>query len=91
MSVFGLARKAGSFQWHHVRNGHRHRWAGNLLRRKDDKWSLYVTEWLPSVDKRLLGRRPMGILILKIFQRPESASLDASSERSSGLDELWFH
>ncbi|VDP32727.1 unnamed protein product [Heligmosomoides polygyrus] len=31
----------------------------------------------------------MGRLILKIFQRAESASLDASSQRSSGLEELW--
>ncbi|VDP06411.1 unnamed protein product [Heligmosomoides polygyrus] len=31
----------------------------------------------------------MGRLILKIFRRAESASLDASSQKSSGLEELW--
>ncbi|WKY03659.1 hypothetical protein Q1695_004984 [Nippostrongylus brasiliensis] len=36
----------------------KHRWAGHLLRRKDDRWSLRVTEWLPRDHKRPLGRPP---------------------------------
>ncbi|VDL69847.1 unnamed protein product [Nippostrongylus brasiliensis] len=40
----------------------KYRWAGHLLRRKDDRWSL---------------------------RRTESPSLDASCQRSSGLEELW--
>ncbi|WKX91158.1 hypothetical protein Q1695_009751 [Nippostrongylus brasiliensis] len=36
----------------------KYRWAGHLLRRKDDRWSLRVTEWLPRDHKRPLGRPP---------------------------------
>ncbi|EYB81048.1 hypothetical protein Y032_0394g639 [Ancylostoma ceylanicum] len=36
----------------------KHRWAGHLLRRNDDRWSLRVTEWLPRNKTRPLGRPP---------------------------------
>ncbi|EPB74124.1 hypothetical protein ANCCEY_06795 [Ancylostoma ceylanicum] len=36
----------------------KHRWAGHLLRRSDDRWSLRVTEWLPRNKTRPLGRPP---------------------------------
>uniref|UniRef100_A0A7I4YM96 Reverse transcriptase domain-containing protein n=1 Tax=Haemonchus contortus TaxID=6289 RepID=A0A7I4YM96_HAECO len=36
----------------------KHRWAGHLLRRTDDRWSLRVTEWLPRNKRRPSGRPP---------------------------------
>ncbi|XGW22067.1 hypothetical protein V3C99_004770 [Haemonchus contortus] len=36
----------------------KHRWAGHLLRRTDDRWSLRVTEWLPRNKTRPSGRPP---------------------------------
>ncbi|WKX88633.1 hypothetical protein Q1695_008344 [Nippostrongylus brasiliensis] len=36
----------------------KYRWAGHLLRRKDDRWSLRVTEWLPRDHQRPVRRPP---------------------------------
>ncbi|EPB78510.1 hypothetical protein ANCCEY_02351 [Ancylostoma ceylanicum] len=36
----------------------KHRWAGHLLRRNDDRWSRRVTEWLPRKKTRPLGQPP---------------------------------
>lgn len=36
----------------------KHRWAGHLFRRSDDRWSLRVTEWVPRDKKRPLRRPP---------------------------------
>ena len=34
----------------------KHRWAGHIIRRNDDRWSTRVTSWYPRDVKRTLGR-----------------------------------
>ncbi|WKX88927.1 hypothetical protein Q1695_008512 [Nippostrongylus brasiliensis] len=45
-------------QWQQVQEEVKISLAGHLLRQKDDRWRLRVTEWLPRDHKRPLGRPP---------------------------------
>ncbi|KAE9418603.1 hypothetical protein Angca_008030, partial [Angiostrongylus cantonensis] len=36
----------------------KHRWAGHIMRRTDDRWSKRTVEWTPRKCKRPLGRPP---------------------------------
>ncbi|KAE9417052.1 hypothetical protein Angca_003175, partial [Angiostrongylus cantonensis] len=36
----------------------KHRWAGHIMRRTDDRWTKRTIEWTPRECKRLLGRPP---------------------------------
>ncbi|KAE9412762.1 hypothetical protein Angca_007073, partial [Angiostrongylus cantonensis] len=36
----------------------KHRWAGHIMRRTDDRWTKRTVEWTPRECKRLLGRPP---------------------------------
>ncbi|EYC43283.1 hypothetical protein Y032_0498g2532 [Ancylostoma ceylanicum] len=39
-------------------NKSKHRWAGHVMRRTDDRWSRAVIEWYPREKERPLGRPP---------------------------------
>ncbi|EYB85833.1 hypothetical protein Y032_0290g1548 [Ancylostoma ceylanicum] len=39
-------------------NKSKHRWAGHVMRRTDDRWSRAVIEWYPRGKERPLGRPP---------------------------------
>ncbi|KAE9419149.1 hypothetical protein Angca_008326, partial [Angiostrongylus cantonensis] len=36
----------------------KHRWAGHIMRRTDDRWTKRTVEWTPRECKRPFGRRP---------------------------------
>ncbi|KAE9420085.1 hypothetical protein Angca_006734, partial [Angiostrongylus cantonensis] len=36
----------------------KHKWAGHIMRRTDDKWAKRTVEWTPRECKRSLGRPP---------------------------------
>ena len=36
----------------------KHRWAGHIMRRTDDRWTLRTSEWIPRETKRPRGRPP---------------------------------
>ncbi|KAE9420683.1 hypothetical protein Angca_006418, partial [Angiostrongylus cantonensis] len=36
----------------------KHRWAGHIIRRTDDRWTKRTVEWTPRECKRPLGRPP---------------------------------
>ncbi|KAK6726734.1 hypothetical protein RB195_004823 [Necator americanus] len=40
------------------RRTHRHRWAGHIMRRIDDRWTKRTLEWTPRDAKRPRGRPP---------------------------------
>ncbi|VDO70530.1 unnamed protein product [Heligmosomoides polygyrus] len=65
-------------------------WAGHCFdERTIDEVSVSQNGSRETIRDHWDDRNAMWRLILKIFQRSESASLDASSQRSSGLEELW--
>ncbi|KAE9418817.1 hypothetical protein Angca_008961, partial [Angiostrongylus cantonensis] len=37
----------------------KHRWAGHIMRRTDDRWTKRTVEWTPRECKRLLGLPPI--------------------------------
>ena len=40
-------------------NSNKHRWAGHLMRRQDDRWSTSTATWYPRDVRRPVGRPPM--------------------------------
>ena len=34
----------------------KHRWAGHVARRRDNRWTIRITEWIPHGNKRPRGR-----------------------------------
>ena len=34
----------------------KHRWAGHVARRRDNRWTIRITEWIPRGNKRPRGR-----------------------------------